>query len=113
MRQASRVSLETSMPTKAVAAVAAHGAAPLWLTNAGSCPTWAARETASEVEERRWSVRNLVLEVVPRPLHAVGPTAGPRSRKNRMLTCDPLRLTRRRKTARRIEAASDGVPSLP
>jgi hypothetical protein len=31
---------------------------------------------ASEVEERRWSVRHLVREVEPHALHAVGPTTG-------------------------------------
>lgn len=48
---------------------------------------------ASEVEGSRWPVRNLVLEVEPLALHAVDPTTGPRSRDDRMLTCEALHLT--------------------
>ena len=51
---------------------------------------------ASEVERRRWSVRNLVPEVEPLALHAVDPTTGPRSRDDRMLSCEALHLTGRR-----------------
>ena len=86
--------------------IGAHGVPPLWLTDAGSCPEWGGPVIASEVEERRWSVRNLVLEVGPRPLHAVDPTTGPRSRKDRMLTCEALQQTAGARRLSRVHSSS-------
>ena len=55
----------------------------------------AARGIASEVEDRRWPVRNPVLEVEPRPLHAVDPAAGRRLNDGFTVTCEAMPLTRR------------------